>query len=635
MNPTHALLSKDNLWTLALTAIGAGALLIAYSMRGFDSMWMFPPRHTDELFATSWIAGLVLGIFAGVRDEVTGTSEYLFHRPLSQARIHAARIVNCAIVLFAWFLVPPIAHWVIEFLFGDLASFGMPSFVLDHWTINAVMVSACAVGLFASTIPTRSILVRVLAAGTGILVMLSSSLLLSGDAVTATGPWLLVHAAITTVFLAGSFANVGKLADDDRPMARLSRVAAGSIVALTVSGSSVLGIALLQEEHEFERRQAHPRIVQTPAGTIHLCDQVRVPETFEREWLEVNEDHVRTGTKLPHASRVGRVWPGHKYGDFGLNTPRFRLDRRRRADNYQAAVDTDTGLVHVAWSAARWSIPDRFEVVGRSQENERFSDDARILHTPDAPDLWIVDSGALWRLRSHGAPRFFQPVALPDGDRLREHQTVHLGDRDILHPLGFSDSSTVALIGDKGVYVIGDELRAAPKAIRSELVQPPSLLLEAVDPDPITPTIAVVDADGEERFRHTFELQRFEETAHGVLTLFWSLLRPPAVQAVTGSFGDRGLATGFSSQPFLDPLVADRRRAWLTFCCIAVGLLCAFGTHRMLCRRDVDANARRFWIAWSIVLGPAGLLSAALFERRRAHADRPVLEIAPPLIRSA
>jgi len=101
------LIRKDLDWLLIFLIVGTFIPLVIVAERSFVSVWIRP------LYGMAWecyicwcTAGLVMGVFAGIREELSRTEEYLRHRPVSPTRIFVVKTLACLVVISAWVVLP-------------------------------------------------------------------------------------------------------------------------------------------------------------------------------------------------------------------------------------------------------------------------------------------------------------------------------------------------------------------------------------------------------------------------------------------------------------------------------------------------------------------------------------------------
>src|SRR5262249_8116465 len=165
-------------------------------------------------------------------------------RPLGHARLHRTRLLGCALVLSSWMIVPPLVHWGIGALQG-LAQFGRMGQIADVWACTSVAWSACAMALFAASLPCGPWL-RLGTCATALLAVftVADSVAATPAGIHSAAAFAAAHLAAAALFGAASFANAFAVADPDRPWPRPARWCAAAIIAVVVAVAADAAFAL-------------------------------------------------------------------------------------------------------------------------------------------------------------------------------------------------------------------------------------------------------------------------------------------------------------------------------------------------------------------------------------------------------
>ncbi|MCC6672102.1 MAG: hypothetical protein IT458_13655 [Planctomycetes bacterium] len=624
-----ALLRKDLPWLLAVLAAGWATLAIVLSQEGFVHVWALPATRLGGYFHAAWICGAVLGLCAALADEAQGTRDFLHHRPVSPTRIHAARVLACAVVLAAWWVLPPALHWLIESIFGENAAQARFATLLDMGAVVTAAASAAAIGLFAGTLPCG----LVLRFATGAATLLAVFTAIDAFALRPGGEgWRLAsqaafagwHLAAAFGFGLASFANAGTAPDPDRPLPHRARVVSGTLATLafaalaaTLAGSGQYsGLASLWHAYPAVLRQGDEFVLAT-----------RTEDREQMVWERVDRAHQRSPAAL---DRRGLTFVEDASQPRGTMEPGFNEPRFHDLDWYRPAQRLDVLLCEDgrSWLLRREGYTGRVEVhgTGKGEAGAPFLPGFQALEVRAERErpLWVAEpaSGVLWRFapeRGH-----FVAAQLPGGDRLIAARTVR---RDVLDNASrpASRDSThgqehLVLQGEQGVYRLdGADLVPAEAWLRALVTVREPQRREFVDADLLSPRLRILDSSGAPLFAHDFAPRTAKERLHAGIACWYSALRPPFLQVA----GHLWAARGAQSNPLLDPLVAGGARAWLVLVGIGCAALCAFGAHRRLRRAGVAPAVRRFWVVCIGVCGPAALVGCAAAERARAHAAPP------------
>lgn len=611
-----ALLRKDADWLRAFLILGTIAATGALVETRFADVWLFPIERSEKIFHTWWISAFCLGLFAAVRDELTGTREFLLHRPVSATRIHGIKLFGCGLVLIAWLTLPLILQLVGEMLARRNPGEINWSNLSDLWTIGMVVFSAFAAGLFSGTYsfgaPSRSWLWfgRIFFGGFFVCLPQTLAQLASlGDwTVFDAKTWIASHSIIAALLIAASFANIRTAPDSDFPLHRGQRLWGGGLITLTLFTMLMTTIGSLQFNTINWRASQTPDFVQFVNGDYGLADW------RNRKWVAVDSDHRALGAGSRHS--VTQVLWDHSKAIGGKSRPlpalfwgdAPRIHRSQRVGLFSRLADD--GLFYTRRLLDGSHRSSRLRTIGRGPEHLPFSSDARIISYDDAA-TWVGVPGenGVWRYEaSKGSAFTFVPF--PDGDQLARVVQVRLdGDS----PTSSLFRLSRAIVTADHVYVVDQsELTLAADEIRSQITPakaPSRVVVDSVDA--LVPSIYFIDEAKGVTFRHEFAARTIPEMFMASLAIICSTLRPPAF-AVT-SYLSEPSATLTAEHPFVDPLLRGGRRAWLLALVLAIGAWSGYRKGRQVRRSGAAMRTQIFWIATATALGPAAsLLASAL-----------------------
>lgn len=613
---------NDRIWLVPSLVIGCGVLIAAQLERGFARTWVLPLGFPDET-AMIWAgAGLILGILAATWDSLTGTREFLIHRPRSVDSLLRTRLASCAVVMLAWLLIPWIAAWTHESLFGVNAPAGRSGLAVHHAAVASIGLVGFAIGFFASSLATslwrRLVAGGLLAAGVWLPSTFAArrALVLYGreDLVLLS----MLGASVVLIAAGGSHWVRGH--DQDRPwrsgMRRWAAPLLSAVAALFAS--HVLGI--YQSSSAYGYWHNHPDLVTLDHGELTMIEWAPDGETRTAYRLEADgqrgkpifQNGIVVGANIEDTlwarplswwshSLVGRLWYANANQHF--EAPR----------GYRAVLDHRTGLARIArLGDARRAVKASYWEAGVGTVGDAFSPRSRVVERRDNDELlWVADfdRGSMYSLDLAGLPTF-APVELPGEQRLEA----------VVRALD-GQSRVNLMVGENGVFRFAEYGGFEPA---EGWTRERALDLLPKHPDPRF----LVEEDGlrariefwtdgdpsHEATRQVHELVpgSSAQRARAAWLMTQSALRAPALALI---------ATFETGSPWgsLDPLLMLGRRPWLTAASCLLGLVCAALVRWRLRRRGVDPKAVRLWVFLTFLSGLAGLAVALIYETRRAH----------------
>jgi hypothetical protein len=639
--PLFALLRKDRPWIVVFAVAGLMTALGAVLFADPVDLLLLDYATAEATFWTAFGGGLALGAFAGLFDELLGTRELLWQRPVAAKHVAAARIVAVALVLLAWQLAIPL----VLLLWWPFAGTDVPFLALGSWWEHqaAVVVAwPCAmVTLFAATLPLGWLL-RLLTGGASFYVgLLMVDRASRGPDGQDPDAYLFACFAVAAWFAGFALVSPERHNDPDRPLARtLPPVTRWAIVV-------VLGLASALVGTEWESQWVQGLHRSYPRPLQQGREIVLVTGTLSDRWQIVDREHrgtasafvsatalswpggwpwLRTDNEFeqPHFLRrdrsAGRSWSGHALllAPDGTAWIERRIDRNRRSFE-RIAVDGD---VRLSRSARVASV--------------RGSDAVVLVVEPGAAQVWRLDAGArrlvavpmpagdralrtfsesLRRLRLDAATlRAFELAMAAEAERTPGKAGVRGTDS--------LPTEVVCVRGERGRYAwIGGGLQRYSNE-PAELPVSPRTSPELDDPLVFRRSLpATAEHDG---LVHDYEPRTFAERGAVALAMGCSTLRPTVLQVVA-QFVSPSAAPGW----LCDGLVVAGRRTWLVVLQVAVAALLAWRVRRWLQRHGAPAAT---W-TWQVALfGLPAFLVFVYFESLRRVVAREVVRPAPPRI---
>lgn len=638
--PLFALLRKDRPWIVVFAIAGLLTALGAVLFADPIDLLLLEPWAAQAAFWIALGAGMLLGAFAGVFDELLGTRELLWQRPVAAKQLAASRVVAVALVLLVWQLAIPLALAV----WWPFARAQGLEFALGNWSHQQAAVAVawpCAMAmLFAATLP-LAWLPRLLAA-----VMSSYVALLGiGQLARLLGgheSWVYfgLCVVVAALFAALVVMSPARRQDPDRPIA-------GSLPVATrcaFVGFCALGVALVATEWEAQWIQGLYSRYPSPGqlgrsvvllGPVESGGQQQIVDGDYR--FEAYADRTVRSLAWPG----GLPWPSR---DNEFQQPSW-IQPTRRVGSWLS------GMVRIGWDGCAWlerhSGPhgwsfDRLAVDG----DVRFTRSARVVgdvwsfggRAAEANVIVVAEPGVghVWRLEVPS--RRLAAVPLPFGDRVvgvlrqnvretgldeesmarwvakvAEASRGALGDPQTEVERKFPD--LICVRGERGSYVlIGDTLHEFPLRPPEESPSP------RVPDDPVSFRRSLPASETHDGFVHDYRPRTWAQRWQVAFAMGCSSLRPPVLQVVA-QFVSPSAAPGW----LCDGLVVDGRRTWLVVLQLAVAALLAWRARRWLQRHGVPANA---W-TWQIALfGLPAFLLFVYFERPRRVVAR---EVTPPV----
>jgi hypothetical protein len=617
-----ALLRKDRPWMRACIVGGVAVMTVALMNEDLRETWILPPTKMTTLFAVGWIWGLTLGFAASVRDERLGTRDLLDHRPVSRRELHASRVLACGVVLANWSVLPSLLRLGIAALVDEQAGAIRRELITYVWLGLLPCVSACAIALFAGTLPFRlrwriAISLVLLYSLFGLIGWCAEPRSNEEQAAIESSRWIFasLHCAIALAFVLASFAICGSRRDVDRPWpSRLRLVGVGSTVL-------AVAIALTFAAHALEGRQSvrlhkqYPKVVRMTTGELALMRINSRPIGPHERWSDivefVDEEHrpvALADRELERSIAAPRsTW---------LSLPTLSPPRLHWRDGSTFFKDGQYYALRLDPRLGRFV----FRSFGKGAEQSPFAADAERVSAnyPFSGPVHLIyepSSRSLWKLEWDVG--YFQPLALPNGDSM---------------VAVLRTNSRPQFLGLEGEYeYVGDQFRWIRARERSAVIAspeaPPTPLLRAqTDADLLSPRLQIFDAAGSLIFEHAYAPRTSSErwSAGGVIA--WSFARPPAL-SVSAHLGAAPMET---ENALIDPLVSGGRRTWLVALHLLFGALCAALALWRLRRLGADRRAQWFWGVLTLLLGFAPLLASLCFERRRAWSRGPAIESSTP-----
>lgn len=649
-----ALLRKDRPWIVFFVLAGLLTALGAVLFADPVDLLLFDPSTAEATFWAALAGGLVLGAFAGVFDELLGTRELLWQRPVSARQLAAARIGAVAVVLLTWHLAIPL----VLLLWWPFAAAEGLSVALGSWLEQQAAVAIawpCALAmLFAASLPFGWLLRLVIAGACFYVAMLLIDGLGKSAGQHEPGPYLGLCFAVAALFAALGLGVPARRSDSDRPIA-------GSLpLPQRWAMVGAIGLAAAAVATEWEAQwirgvhSTYPHPYQQGRGVVLVAP---VPPKWEAQIVDAEHrplgGAVVRGPSLDWSDR----WPWLQR-DNEFEQPRWTTRYRRAGSSWSGPE------VYVASDGSVWlerrtrAFARRFErLVGDGEV--LFSRAARIASNGHSAAITVVigEPGAtqVWRLDADG--RRLVAVLLPDGDRVQRVDRVLLSDERLApaeleqwRALVAADAAqarqarsepsrdeepsiVVRVLGERSVYaLVGGALRPFPsdrrdtneRNERSE--SPEAMLARLAAEDPLVFTRSLPATAEHDGLVHEFRPRTNGELLGAAWVMAVSSLRPPVLQAIA-HVAPAGARPGW----LFDNLVVGGRRPWLVLLQCAIASLLAWRVRRWLVGHGVPGGA---WAAQIVVFGVPAFLVFAFVESRRRVVMRDVAVPAPPRILS-
>lgn len=653
--PLFALLRKDRPWIVAFAIAGLltafGAVLFADPVE----LLLLEPWAAQATFWIALAGGLLLGAFAGVFDELLGTRELLWQRPVSARQLAAARIAAVAVVLLAWHLAIPL----VLLLWWPFAAAEGLSVALGSWLEQQASVAIawpCALAmLFAATLPVGWLLRLVIAGACFYAEMLLIDGFAKSNGQHEPGLYLALSVAVAALFAALQLGLPARRPDPDRPFAGSLPLA--QRWAMVGAVGLVAAAATIEWESQWIRGvySTYPQPHRQGRAVVLVAP---VPPKWEAQIVDA--EHRPLGGSEVRGPSLGwsRLWPWLQR-DNEFKQPRWATRYRRSGSSWfgpEVRVASDGSV----WLERRTrAFVRRFERLA-TDGDVSFSRGAELVGNGEsgaASTIVIGEPGApqVWRLDAHGLR--LVAVPLPDGDRVQRVERVQLSEERLApaelaqwRALVAADaaqarqarsekspdqppSNVVCVVGERSTYaLVGGALRPFPAdrregpPLRGSLDSPDSEVarLDAEDPLVFTRSLpATAEHDG---LVHEFRPRTRGERLGAAFAMAVSSLRPPVLQAVA-HVAPAGARPGW----LFDGLVAGGRRPWLVLLQCAIAAMLAFGVRRWLVRHGVPSGA---WVAQIVVFGVPAFLLFVYVECPRRVVAREVALPAPPRIAS-
>jgi hypothetical protein len=625
-----ALLRKDAPWLLGFAASG----LVIHLLMLLDSfhaaeLWMEPEdRFGPATLMVWWAAATLLGLCAGLIDEVFGARDYLVHRPVSPARLFWTRHLGGGLVLASWILLGPTLHLAVTRLIGEagaLVDRGRWWLYVRDGTPALVFYAA---GVFSAALARRRVLALPLAALISVGVL---ALAVCGQ--FADEPWPVIAGGVVplSIALAGlllllAFRLEREGRDRDRPASPI-RLGATTVALLLASVGPLVAIYMTQGSALRDLLASYPVISRLDSGAPVLLG--RHGNTF---YWRVDDRHRPIEGATPH--RVpdwdpytllypptrdeadlgrGHVFDGVRY---------WRIDCPRPMQCYLGS----DGLVHL--TGRRPGRPG-FQPFARNlgkQGGARFSPRAQVLGHAFGGQAMLgdPDDGGVWTYDLARAEPAFTRVPVPTDDRFVTDQSIgRMG---------------VVIAGTRGLYQWGDDgFLPAPSAWRhtqADSDRPPSLEPRVEPLGPFSFRVTVPDFSG--TFSHLYAPYTLAEKMFVVYLAVPGLARPPLLSVLSLATAARPLARrGQEIQPavLLDPMVSRGAGGLVILdLALAAGLIAL--TWRRLRRLGTGLRRQLFWATIVGLLGVIGYLACRLLETSRAWREVEQEPARPLLIRT-
>ena len=670
-----ALLRNDARWLFAALLLGSGVFCAVTWSTDPDLNWIAGglDRHWEDILIAWWAGAFLLGLYAGARERLFGTREYLLHRPISATRIFWTRCAACIAVMAMAVIVPHVIQWIVPP--GRWANKAIWTWDagLSRWIVAATMLPLFALGVWAATQRCSLLVVLCKLGLVGVPVAYMSLRLMwpLGEGHAVSSPFYVVaQATLAGVLLWLAAVQFREGPDADRTLPAPARWGFGGLLAITCGGLVLLAVAEGQREAHRALRGHLPWIVESPGGQFQLVRRRWSGMSFTSR--PVDEDHQIQAEAAPLATKaivgawmapaapfpnaedtlLDRAWRSPAIGSrwVRLTIPHWYA----AGGNSQLAawLRLPEGRVYayrIPWARPRLLLQAR-QAAGEATPEHKTARSWTLARGDGRPfgstcvwnhrgptRIYDPEDRTLWILRGvrTDAPHF-EHVALPGGERFERFAR---GSRRAESPGGEPMTRHHDLVvTDGGVYEVeAGALRAADMTqIDEDPFRRPTRSgsaavgeLRTVDADPLAARVELRGGKGAKLFEHTFRPRLPGEHLLSLATQGFAVVRPPLC-AVASIGAPEPL-------PFPLDLLIARGRTRLALYGLCLSVLLAWLTHRRLARWGATPSGRRMW-ALLVLLGGLGLYVAFwLVERRRAHAPvhvRSPDDLAPVLIAS-
>jgi hypothetical protein len=638
----RALLRKDAAWLIAFAVGGLLIGLLVMAGSGAE-LWFLPKQDFGPgALVFHWLASSLLGLWAGTIEELTRTREYLWHRPVSTARLFWIRQLGCALVLLTWIVVAPALHLVGTVLFDQDTALVEADRLWTFLDQGLVGVAFYGMGLFVAALVRRPLLAIVVATPVSL-----ALLLLFGLSLYRPSPSLfVVHAqgamavGLGLVLVAAAQRLEGEGRDLDRPLSRLRMTAAtAALVLVSLGVSAFLHIMQLDARRGIHR--GYPKIARLPGGAPVLVAASDRGLSWRVDEYNRRVDGPVEDAQLVFAARgpLPLAVPAQPFAQEGTLSRGVRYQQVNCGVPARCFLGSD-GLLHV-YGFAVDDAPSTIKHVGK-ETGDRFSTRAQVLGRWGR-SAFIADpeDGGVWVYDFEGHRTGFTRIPLPGGDRFVEDLTELLRSPALASGELFTPRLLVR--GERALYLTDDsEFRPAPPALERAAARleawrqlaPPQVEVDG----PVTLRVTLPASAGGPAFSHRYVPRTVAAKALHFQMQAVSLLRAPLL-ALT-SAGVRlspvplGNPTDGDARILLDPVVMLGGTGILV-----VNLLLGLGLAALAWRRlgqlGAPAPRRGFWTATVFLFGIAGYVLYRTCENRRAWQPLEVAERRPLLIQSA
>ncbi|MCA9320930.1 MAG: hypothetical protein KDB53_09355 [Planctomycetes bacterium] len=648
------LLRRDIDWLITFS-LGA---IFAYSALLFDAraetLFIIPDgRDYEDLFVTHVTVGLIVGLFIGLRDRLTGTEDYVRHRAVSSRRLFWSQALFALVAITLWYLLPLMARrlWGTEANSGlgpisNYADLGAPhwSALLSHAT---ALWSFFAVGVYAAQAPGGYVAKLVQgSAAAGALLLLDYWML--GETEDYS-PLLFasLQIAIAAMLLLSAQATLSEWNDRDRP--GTARAAGWNLALQSLAWGTlaVAGAAAGFDEAQDELQAEWPSLHHDEIGWALVRQLPRPDKSHARELVPVGHDHeeierpgsdfrlartwIASALGQPHWSQRA-AWADARRRGFGVSHGLVSLRTKRWAPVQSTNpreirsvaflvhvfLDTRTGVV---W---RWSDDNhQCELIARP-DGRVFTKETIALGSnwdyPGGPALWDRSDGTLWIFDADPTPSLAR-VSTPKDEEFSLAEVVTKIDP------GGPPLRELNIKGRHGIYRLVDQTleRVEPDAFTDVSW---TVDLQVDSRDPLNVDILVHDFEGATLFEHRWALRTSQEKRFAAAMMGTTLVRPPVSNLVSWLIPHRQDAQAPQNWNTIDPLLRGGQRLWLVGLAFLVTLSSSLMLTRRLRRLGASPTRRRSWFLAGLVAGPLMWIPAWIVERPRAYVAWP--EGSPP-----
>jgi len=649
-----SLIRKDLIWLMCFLIVGCTPLIFIFPL------------------------GLCLGVFAGIRDEITKTEEYLRCRSLTPLKIFTVRVIACLSVIILWFA------WIFIF---DIS----PEMTCDYHPVWGHIVSITwifctyTIGYFTASLRLPW-LKRILI---GYLTLVATSFIVSETVNFCTFvpfndlpdnyhwniiSYLLPSLVFICVFIQAAYQNYKSIPDSDRPWRENGFTWVASwLVVFTIISSGII-FTTFQRVSQKKLNAAYPFIGEITQNKLALCkgfdksNEILIAVNEKHEIVRSHKVGVRVSDRRFIRFEVSELWRHyyerpylmgfeggikkiknycHSLGYYIWKTDNLGNDKENEKRTLLLYDPRD----RLVFKNDRYSfgLRDNPQLktsiikIGKGLKNKPFYPHTRLVSPgigeswshSEAPILFETGANELWTCNLDKDEGSFKRLFLPEGDSYKSIEKIST------YRFGFTHKDKLYFS-----YCVGGENRIYAMAHRAYLIKgvkgeylwnglafmeeyeddivPDERapyhygpIFDIKDRDPIRPIIEAKDKDGNLLFSHQYEPHTTNERFQTACILSVGIIKAPALQVL--SFLSPANTTKLWRWDIRDIRLFGFKRLWVIFINLLFAGALAFYAKRRL---DKIGAKRSRCISWAIFILLGGLAVFGLYlliETKRAY----------------